>query len=87
MLSDFFSASTSIWSPPKHTLVADNPDSEVVYGNPVRLLAHDLGCHVARSAGGIFRVVWVPDTGDTEVGDLEVAFLIEYKIFRFDITM
>ncbi len=51
------------------------------------LSAHDLWSHISRSAGGVLGIVWIPHTGDTEVGSAEIALLIEYEVLRFDVSM
>lgn len=51
------------------------------------LLAHDLGRHVAWSAGRVLGVVRVPHSSDTQVSDLKVAIRVENQVFRFDVSM
>ena len=87
MFSDFFSVSSNIWSLAEHAFVSDDAHGEVVHRNTMGLFAHHFRCHVARCSRSVFRVVGVPDSGDSEICNLEVAICIEDKILGFYISV
>ena len=87
VLTDFTSIASSVGSPAKHALVANNAHSEVVDGDTVRLAAHNLGSHVARRARRIFLVLRVPHSGNTKICDLKIAILVEDEVLWLDVTM
>ena len=53
-LSYVSSVSSGVWSPAKHTFVANDAHSKVVYCNSVRLFAHYFWSHIPWSSRGIF---------------------------------
>ena len=65
----------------------DDAQGEVIDGDSVVLAAHDLWRHVAGGATGVFLVFGVPDAGDAEVGDEEVALAVEDEVLGFDVAV
>ena len=51
------------------------------------LTAHDFRGHVSRSARGILRVLRVENSGDTEIGEPQVAHVVEDQVFWFDVPV
>jgi len=70
-----------------HAFEGDDSNCEIVNSDSVVLAAHDLGRHVARGAAGLLGVVRVPNAGDAEVGDPDVAALVEHQIFWLDVPV
>jgi hypothetical protein len=70
-----------------HALVADDSDCEVVDSHSMVLSAHDFWSHIPGSPTRLLCVFWVPDPRYTEVGHLQIAFLVEHQVFRLDIPV
>jgi hypothetical protein len=87
MVSDLLAVLSNVWALAEHALISDDAHGEVVYCNSVILAAHHLGSHVARSAGCVFLVIWVPDTGDTEVSNSKVTLFVENEVLRLYVSM
>lgn len=88
-VADFAPALSLVGPPSEHAFPSDHPHSEIVSSDPMVVFAHNFRSHISRSSTGLVAVVgvWVPLTGYAEVGELEVAFGVEHKVFGFDITM
>jgi len=87
VFSNFSSVSSSIWSSSKHAFVSYYSHCEVIYCNSMRLLAHYFWSHIARSSWGVFWVIWVPNSSNSKVSDLEITVDVKYKIFRLYISV
>ena len=87
LVANFFSVFTMVWALAEHALVSDDTHGKVVNSNAMILTAHDLGSHVARRARCVLRIFWVPQTGDTQIGDSEVAVFVEDEVLRLDVTV
>lgn len=72
---------------PEHALVGEDADGEVVDGVRVILPAHYFRRHVPRRAGSVLRVLLPPVASDAEVGDAQVALVVDNEVLRLDITM
>ena len=51
------------------------------------LSAHYFRSHISRSSRCILRVVWSPDSGDSEVGYAKIPLFIEDQVFRLYVPM
>ena len=87
LITDIFSCSSLVRSLTHHALVSDNADGEVVSSHAVVLAAHDLGRHVARRSARLTRVISRENTGDAEVREAQVAFIVENQVLGLDIPM
>jgi hypothetical protein len=87
VIPDLFAVFPDVRALAEHALVGNNAHCEVVNSDAVVLTAHHLGSHVARSAWRVLRVFRVPDTRNAQVCDPQVAWFVEYKIFRLDVAM
>ena len=87
MFSDFFPVSSSVRSPAKHALVANNAHGKIVYSYSMWLLAHYFRSHITWSSWGILWVIRVPYTSDTQVSDFQITIFVKNKVFRFDVSM
>lgn len=78
---------SNIRSFPKHALIRNDSYSKIINSDTVILAAHDFRSHVTRSSRCVFRVVRIPDSGDTEICEAEVSVFFKHQILRFDIPM
>lgn len=79
---------------PKHTLIHNNPDCEVVTGHSMVLLAQDLrSCnnwlltHVAQRAWCILAVVGPPDASHSQVSDPSVAIFLQHDVLGLEVSV
>ena len=79
-----------------HALVPDHADCEVVNRDSVVLAAHNLRrygrrfkrlTHVTRRSARVLAVLGRPDARDAEVGDTEVALVVEHEVFWLDVSV
>ena len=87
MVSDFLAIFALVWPLTVHAFVGYDAHGEVVDGDAVVLATHDLGGHVAGCAGRVLRVFRIPDAGNAQVGDAQVAIFVENQIFRLDVPV
>ena len=73
--------------PAEHALETNYPKGEVIHSNSVILPTHHFWSHVSGSTGGILGIFGVPDTGDSEISDADVAVVVDDQIFRFDVSV
>mmetsp|Transcript_17981 Transcript_17981/g.30601 ORF Transcript_17981/g.30601 Transcript_17981/m.30601 type:complete len:309 (-) Transcript_17981:404-1330(-) len=86
-LAYLLSAPAEVGPATHDALVADNPHGEVVGRDPVVLLEHDLGGHVAGRAAVLRAILLDPDLGDAEVGESEVAIRVEDEVLGLYVAM
>lgn len=87
MLSDFSPVSAGVRSASEHAFVAYDAHGEVVDSHAMRLLAHDLGCHVAWSSRGVLGVVRVPNSCNSQISDFQIAICVEHQVLRLYISV
>lgn len=76
VVSDFLPRFAHIRSSAVHALVGHDSHGEVIHHHIVVLPAHHLGSHVAWSSRSVLGILRSPDSCDSEVGDSEVALVI-----------
>lgn len=87
LISDVFSGASFVGTLAHHAFVGNDTDRKVICSQAVILTTHDFRGHVARSPTGFAGVVWGQDSGDSEVGQSEVAFIVKDEIFRLDVPV
>ena len=87
MVPDLSPVSSSVWPSSEHAFVADDAHGEIVDSYSMRLSAHDLRCHVTRRSRCVLGVVRVPNSRNTQIGNFEIAILVEDQILRLDIPV
>ena len=87
MVSYFFSVLPMVWSLTEHTLICDDTHCEIIDSNAMVLTTHDFRCHIAWRSRCVFRVLWVPQSCNTQISDSKVTIFVEDQIFRLDISM
>jgi len=87
VVSNFLAVFALVGTLAKHAFVGNHTHRKVVHSYAVILSTHNFGGHVARRATCVFGVLWVPNPGDTQVGDPQVAVLVKDQVFRLNIPM
>ena len=87
VVSNFLAVFSLIGTFAKHAFVGNNTHRKVVHSNAVILSTHNFGSHVARSATGVLGVLRVPNSGNTQVSNSQVAVLVENQVFRLNVSM
>ena len=87
LITNVLARAALVWSFAHHALVRNNTHSEVVGSQAVNLTAHHLRCHVPGSSTSLAAIIRRQDSCDTKIGQPQIAFVIEDKIFWFDISM
>lgn len=65
VISNFLPVASYIGPFSKHALVSDNSDGKVVDSDAVVLTAHYFRRHIAGRSRSVFRILRVPNSGDT----------------------
>lgn len=87
VLTDLLPALAHVRPLSVHALVGHDTNSEVVDGLRVVEAQHHLGRHVARRARRVGRVLRSPDARDTEVGDPQIAIVVDDEVLGLDVTV
>lgn len=86
-ISNIFSSLTVVRPPSEHKLIANNTKSKIVNSTIVVLPAHNFRCHIPRSARGVLTVFGLPDFGDSEICNPQIALVIEHDILWLDVPV
>ena len=87
VISDLLTVFSVVGPLSKHALVGDDTHGKVVHSYTVILTAHDFRSHVAWGARRVLGVLWVPATGNSEIGDSQIAILVKDEVLRLDISV
>lgn len=87
LVSNLFSTSTIIWPFSEHHFVCNNTNCKIIDLIWMILTAKNLWSHISRSSTCITRIIISPFSGNSKVSYSCIPFLIQYDIFRFDVTM
>lgn len=86
-VSDLLARPAHVRTAPKHELVTDDAEGEVVDRLRVVLSAHDFGCHVAWRARSVLGVLGLEDLCNAHIRDSHVAIVFHHNVFRLDISV
>lgn len=87
MVANLFPVFATIRTFAEHAFVRDNTHSEVIDGDAVVLATHDFWCHVAGCSRGIFCILGVPQSGNTQISHAKITLLVEHKVFWLNVSM
>ena len=87
MITNIFPSLSGVGAPAQHELVSDDAQGEVVDLYPVILSAHHLWGHVAGRSRGIMCIIRCPNSGNTHVGDPNIAIALQEQILRLDVPV
>lgn len=76
-----------IGSPAQHELIGNNPNRIVINREGMILPAHDFGCHITGRAARIAAVVGLHHPGYAQIGDPEIAHIVEYKVLGLYVSV
>ena len=87
MISNLLSIFSLIWTFSVHAFVGNYTHRKVVDSYAVILSTHNFGSHIARRATGVFGVLGVPNSSNTQISDPQVAVLVKDKIFWLNVSV
>jgi hypothetical protein len=87
VLADLLPALAHVRPLAVHALVRHDTDGKVINCLRVVEAEHDLGRHVARRAGCVGGVLRAPDARNTEVGDAQVAVVVDDEVLGLDVAV
>ena len=85
--TNFFSASSKIWSSTYHTFICYNSYSEIICSNSMILLEHYFRSHVSWCSTILCTVFRRPFSCNSKIGQPQISICIKNKIFWLDISM
>lgn len=87
MVSNLFPVFATIRTFAEHALISDDTHGEVIDGNTVILATHDFWCHITGRSRGIFRILRVPQSGNTQISHAKITLLVEHKVFWLNVSV
>ena len=87
MVANLFPVFATIGTFAEHALVSNDTHGEVIDSDTVVLATHHFWCHVAGRSRGIFCILGVPQSSNTQISHTKITLLVEHKVFWLNVSM
>lgn len=86
-ITNLFSASTNIWSPPKHEFISYNTKGKIIHSIGVILSTHHFRRHISRCSWSIRAIIRPENFCNSHISDSAISVRFHHYVLRFDISM